>query len=743
MVRLDSKLSLVVGDRTAKVLSEELGINLISDLLRHYPRRYVVRGELSDFESINDGEEVTILARIKSSKVKRIPGRKGGILEVEVSDGKSSLLLTFFNQAWRAKDLVEGREGLFAGKIGRYKNKRQLAHPDYLLIPEGDDVESAINEFAGKYLPVYSATRKLPSWKISQCVSLALANVEKLSEPIPKSILDRFGFPELDKAIRDVHQPLNLEAAERAKARLTFDEALIMQLFLLLRKAELQFIEGKARLNSSGELLKKFDQNLPFELTAGQKEVWEEIRNDLGRTNPMYRLLQGDVGSGKTIVALRAMLAIADSGGQTALLAPTEVLAQQHYKNFLAILGSLAGKGVLTDTTQQSTVQIELLTGSTSSAERRLILEESRSGEVDILIGTHSLLNEEVQFKDLAFVVIDEQHRFGVEQRDVLRNKSEYPPHVLVMTATPIPRTVAMTVFGDLDISILKELPLGRTPIESHVVNSIAQPKFLQRAWQRVREEVAAGHQVYVVAPKISPSDESDFSKFGLTTEEMARAKKLLGDDSEEISFSKGATYSVEELFPKLRDQILKGIRVGKLHGRMSSLEKEEVMNAFARHDIDVLVSTTVIEVGVDVPNASMIMILSSERFGVSQLHQLRGRVGRGQIPGLCLFVTSLPNEDPALERLNAVAGTTNGFELSRLDLEQRREGDVLGSAQSGATSHLRLLRVIRDEEIIFEARMVAEEILKLDPMLSSNAILLAEVDKLREEERASYLEKK
>lgn len=743
MVRLDSKLSLVVGDRTAKVLSEELGINLISDLLRHYPRRYVVRGELSDFESINDGEEVTILARIKSSKVKRIPGRKGGILEVEVSDGKSSLLLTFFNQAWRAKDLVEGREGLFAGKIGRYKNKRQLAHPDYLLIPEGDDVESAINEFAGKYLPVYSATRKLPSWKISQCVSLALANVEKLSEPIPKSILDRFGFPELDKAIRDVHQPLNLEAAERAKARLTFDEALIMQLFLLLRKAELQFIEGKARLNSSGELLKKFDQNLPFALTAGQKEVWEEIRNDLGRTNPMYRLLQGDVGSGKTIVALRAMLAIADSGGQTALLAPTEVLAQQHYKNFLAILGSLAGKGVLTDTTQQSTVQIELLTGSTSSAERRLILEESRSGEVDILIGTHSLLNEEVQFKDLAFVVIDEQHRFGVEQRDVLRNKSEYPPHVLVMTATPIPRTVAMTVFGDLDISILKELPLGRTPIESHVVNSNAQPKFLERAWQRVREEVAAGHQVYVVAPKISPSDESDFSKFGLTTEEMARAKKLLGDDSEEISFSKGATYSVEELFPKLRDQILKGIRVGKLHGRMSSLEKEEVMNAFARHDIDVLVSTTVIEVGVDVPNASMIMILSSERFGVSQLHQLRGRVGRGQIPGLCLFVTSLPNEDPALERLNAVAGTTNGFELSRLDLEQRREGDVLGSAQSGATSHLRLLRVIRDEEIIFEARMVAEEILKLDPMLSSNAILLAEVDKLREEERASYLEKK
>ncbi|MEY3346939.1 MAG: hypothetical protein RIR40_664 [Actinomycetota bacterium] len=743
MVRLDSKLSLVVGDRTAKVLSEELGINLLSDLLRHYPRRYVVRGELSDFESIKDGEEVTILARIKSTKVKRIPGRKSGILEVEVSDGKSSLLLTFFNQAWRAKDLVEGREGLFAGKIGRYKNKRQLAHPDYLLIPEGNDVQSAISEFAGKYLPVYSATRKLPSWKISQCVSLALANVEKLAEPIPKGIVNRFRFPELDQAIRDVHQPENLEAAEKAKARLTFDEALIMQLFLLLRKSELQSIEGKARLNSGGELLKKFDQNLPFELTSGQKAVWEEIRKDLGRSNPMYRLLQGDVGSGKTIVALRAMLSIADSGGQAALLAPTEVLAQQHYKNFSAILGSLSGKGLLTDSAEQSTVQIELLTGSTSSAERKLILEELRTGEVDILIGTHSLLNEEVKFNDLALVVIDEQHRFGVEQRDVLRNKSEYPPHVLVMTATPIPRTVAMTVFGDLDISTLKELPLGRTPIESHVVNSNAQPKFLERAWQRVREEVAAGNQVYVVAPKISPSDDSDFSTFGLTADEMARARKLIGEDNEEVSTSKGITYSVEELFPKLRDEILKGIRVGMLHGRMSPVEKEDVMNAFQRHEIDVLVSTTVIEVGVDVPNASMIMILSSERFGVSQLHQLRGRVGRGQIPGLCLFVTSLPSEDAALTRLNAVAGTTNGFELSRLDLEQRREGDVLGSAQSGATSHLRLLRVIRDEEIIVEARMVAEEILKLDPMLSSNAVLLAEVDKLRQEERASYLEKK
>lgn len=736
MVDLSSKASLVVGDRTAKVLFEELGLATVEDILRHYPRRYVVRGQLTDFHSLNDGDEVTILARIASCKVKKIPGRKGGILEVVVSDGSEKLLLTFFNQAWRAKDLREGREGLFAGKVSQYKNQRQLAHPDYLLVPEGEDAQTAADDFAGKYLPVYKATRKLPSWKIAQCVSLALANVGDLEDPLPVQLQSQLDLPSLSKALREVHQPTDLLAAEKAIYRLTFDEALAMQLFLLLRKREIRKNQSKVPTRLNEELLAQFDESLNFKLTAAQLRVWNEIRLDLAGDSPMYRLLQGDVGSGKTIIALRAMLSV--ENGQSALLAPTEVLAQQHFKTFTQLLGKLANRGALDGPMEG--VRIALLTGSTSSADRREILGLAKSGEIDILIGTHSLLNEELKFKNLELVVIDEQHRFGVEQRDVLRSKSEYPPHILVMTATPIPRTVAMTVFGDLDVSTLDELPLGRTPIQTHVVNSLTEPKLMDRTWQRVREEVSSGHQVYVVVPRISPTDDSDFSNFGLSGDELKRIKRLSGDP--ELQFSQPAS-SVSEIFPKLRDEILNGLRVAALHGRLSSDEKESAMRAFQAHEIDVLVSTTVIEVGVDVSNASMMVILDAERFGVSQLHQLRGRVGRGQVPGLCILVTSATPESDAALRLKAVASTTDGFELSRLDLEQRREGDVLGSAQSGATSHLRLLRVIRDESLIIKARQVATELIDSDEALVNYSGLLIEVDKLRQEERASYLEKK
>jgi len=736
MVDLSSKASLVVGDRTAKVLFEELGLATVEDILRHYPRRYVVRGQLTDFHSLNDGDEVTILARIASCKVKKIPGRKGGILEVVVSDGSEKLLLTFFNQAWRAKDLREGREGLFAGKVSQYKNQRQLAHPDYLLVPEGEDAQTAADDFAGKYLPVYKATRKLPSWKIAQCVSLALANVGDLEDPLPVQLQSQLDLPSLSKALREVHQPTDLLAAEKAIYRLTFDEALAMQLFLLLRKREIRKNQSKVPTRLNEELLAQFDESLNFKLTAAQLRVWNEIRLDLAGDSPMYRLLQGDVGSGKTIIALRAMLSV--ENGQSALLAPTEVLAQQHFKTFTQLLGKLANRGALDGPMEG--VRIALLTGSTSSADRREILGLAKSGEIDILIGTHSLLNEELKFKNLELVVIDEQHRFGVEQRDVLRSKSEYPPHILVMTATPIPRTVAMTVFGDLDVSTLDELPLGRTPIQTHVVNSLTEPKLMERTWQRVREEVSSGHQVYVVVPRISPTDDSDFSNFGLSGDELKRIKRLSGDP--ELQFSQPAS-SVSEIFPKLRDEILNGLRIAALHGRLSSDEKESAMRAFQAHEIDVLVSTTVIEVGVDVSNASMMVILDAERFGVSQLHQLRGRVGRGQVPGLCILVTSATPESDAALRLKAVASTTDGFELSRLDLEQRREGDVLGSAQSGATSHLRLLRVIRDESLIIKARQVATELIDSDEALVNYPGLLIEVDKLRQEERASYLEKK
>lgn len=738
MATLDTRLISVVGDKTAKVLKDQLNIENIGDLLRHYPRRYVVRGELTDFESLQEGEEATIFAKVESTKVRRIPGRKGVIVETVVTDGRAKLILTFFNQAWRERDLREGRQGLFAGKVGIFKGKRQLAHPDYLLIPDGDDVDAAIGDFAGKFLPVYPATAKLPSWKIAQCVRLALAALENIPDYVPNEILDQLNYPNFMTALKEVHEPTSSENAERARERLTFDEALLMQLFLSLRRIELRTATTKQRAPRNDGILAAFDERLPFELTAGQKSVWGEIAGDLSSNHPMYRLLQGDVGSGKTIIALRAMLSVVDSGGQAALLAPTEVLAMQHYQNFKKLLGELAEGGMLGGS--ESGTQIGLLTGSLSSVEKKEMHGAIASGNIGIIVGTHALLSEGVEFDDLGLVVVDEQHRFGVEQRDALRSKAIQPPHVLVMTATPIPRTVAMTIFGDLDVSTLKELPLGRSPITTHVVPAVAKPQHLQRAWQRVVEEVKNGHQVYIVAPRISAGDESDLQRFGLTPEELAMARAL---SDEEEGTSKLPMSSVEELHPQLESGALKGLRIAKLHGRLKAEEKEAIMNNFAAGALDVLVTTTVIEVGVDVPNASMMVIMDADRFGVSQLHQLRGRVGRGTTPGLCLLITNTAEGTDAMARLNAVAATTDGFELSRLDLEQRREGDVLGSAQSGVRSHLRLLRVIRDEDLIVKAREVADSITQNDPELSKLPQLQAEIDKLRQEERAAYLEKR
>ena len=739
MASLESRLISVLGDKTAKVLAEHFEITTVGDLLRHYPRRYVVRGELTDIEALNEGEEVTIFAKVESTKVRRIPGRKGVIVETIVTDGRAKLILTFFNQAWREKDLREGRQGLFAGKVGLFKGKRQLAHPDYLLIPEGDNLDAAIGDFAGRYLPVYPATSKLPSWKIAQCVRLALNALEEMKDYVPQDVLEELNFPDFMTALREVHEPTSAESAERARARLTFDEALLMQLFLVLRRLEVRAATTKKRAPITDGLLAAFDHRMPFELTAGQKEVWREISADLASPHPMYRLLQGDVGSGKTIIALRAMLSVVDSGGQAALLAPTEVLAQQHYRNFHALLGDLAEGGMLGGNGRGT--QIALLTGSLSTAEKKEVHGAISSGAVGLVVGTHALLSEGVSFNDLGLIVVDEQHRFGVEQRDALREKAIQPPHVLVMTATPIPRTVAMTIFGDLDVSVLRELPLGRSPITTHVVSALSKPQHLDRAWQRATEEVKNGHQVYIVAPRISPSDDSDLQRFGLTPEEFKLARAL-SDNDDDVQ-EKVPMASVEDLFPQLLKGALSGVRVGKLHGRMHAEEKESVMQAFSKGDIDVLISTTVIEVGVDVPNASMMIIMDADRFGVSQLHQLRGRVGRGTTPGLCLLVTNASDESPAMERLSAVAATTDGFELSRLDLEQRREGDVLGSAQSGVRSHLRLLRVIRDEDLISQAREVAERLVARDPLLDSMPQLKIEVDKLRQEERAAYLEKR
>ena len=722
MADLDSKLSSVVGDRTAKVLGDGLEIKSVGDLMRHYPRRYMVRGELSDISALTEGDEVTILAEVFSSTNRPLRGRKGSIFEVIVTDGTDKLSLTFFNQAWREKELKVGRQGLFAGKVGVFNSKKQLAHPDYEMIPDGNDVDAAASSFAGKFLPVYPATSKMPSWKISKCVEMAIDSLDEIEDYLPEEIRKAHEYPTLHQALVQLHRPADLDSAESARERLTFDEAFLLQSLLVMRRNELKKLNTASRKTIIGGVLEAFDKSLPFELTGGQKTVCAEIEGDLAQDHPMHRLLQGEVGSGKTIVALRAMLAVVDSGGQAALLAPTEVLAAQHLRTIEKLLGDLAQGGKLGS--QDKATQVTLITGSQSALTRKAALALAASGDAGIVIGTHALLGEKVEFKDLGLIVVDEQHRFGVEQRDALKEKAQKPPHLLVMTATPIPRTVAMTVFGDLDVSTLRELPLGRQPITTHVIPVMEKPGYLERAWERIREEVAQGHQAYIVAPRIQAG-----------SDENADIDFLFGTESSDIT-------SVEELAPRLHGDALSGLKLAMLHGRLSTEEKERTMTAFAAGEIDVLVSTTVIEVGVDVANATIMVIMDADRFGVSQLHQLRGRVGRGTSPGLCLLVTNAVAETPARARLDAVAATLDGFELSRIDLEQRREGDVLGARQSGTQSHLRLLRVLRDEDLIEAARRDAQEIITASPDLTSYPALKNELITMARDMAVDYLDK-
>jgi len=727
MASLDTRLQNILGDRTAQVLEKSFGMTTVNELLRHYPRRYVVRGELTDISKLLADDEVTILAQIEAVNLRRANGKN--ILEVVVTDGSANLSLTFFNQAWREKDLKAGRVGLFAGKVGVFKGKRQLSHPDYQLIPDGDDVDAAVAEFAGKFLPVYPATAKLPSWKVMQCVKLALDSLDELPDYLPAKIAEKYKYPNLKKAFADIHQPPDLDSAENARQRLTFDEALLLQLLLGQRRNEIVKLSTKSRTPNTPVLVAAFEKRLPFKYTAGQVEVNAEIEKDLSNKYPMHRLLQGEVGSGKTVVALRAMLSVVDSSGQAALLAPTEVLAQQHFRTITKLLAELAQSGTL----QGGAIgtQVELLTGSLPAASKKAIHAKLASGETGIVIGTHALISDGVVFDDLGLVVVDEQHRFGVEQRDALRMKAKQPPHLLVMTATPIPRTVAMTIFGDLDISTLRELPSGRVAITTHLIPVLEKPHFLNRAWERVKEEAAKGHQIYIVAPRIANPNKK------LTEREMVAAQ-LLGEeylDNEQMS-------AVEELAPELAKGALKGLKIAMLHGRQSSEVKEQTMSAFANGEIDVLIATTVIEVGVDVANASMMVIMDADRFGVSQLHQLRGRVGRGSVPGLCLLVSNAQEDSQSMTRLAAVAATLDGFELARLDLEQRKEGDVLGSSQSGGRSHLRLLRVLRDEDLIERAREAALKILATDPEINHFPQLKNEVEKLQSDEAARFMDK-
>ena len=719
VANLETKLVDVIGDRTAKVVATELGCKTVGDFLHHYPRRYVKRGEFTNIAELREGEEATVLAKVFSVKSRRMANRKQVIVEAIIEDNnREKMSLTFFNQAWREKEMRVGRQGLFAGKVGTFKGMRQLAHPELEWLPGDSDVEDAIESFADKYLPIYPATGKFASWKIAKALEIVLDSLDEVEDFLPEEIRKQFEFPALTEAYKEVHRPTDIKLAEAARARLTFDEAFLLQLTMLKRKREMASVHTIARIPKANGVLTEFDKRLPFKLTPGQTTVSNEIFADLRAEHPMHRLLQGEVGSGKTIVALRAALSVIDADGQVALLAPTEVLAQQHHRTITKQLGDLANKGTLG--AHNEAISVELLTGSMSAGEKKEIQARVKSGEVDLLIGTHALLSDAVGFKDLALIIIDEQHRFGVEQRDALRTKAETPPHLLVMTATPIPRTVAITVFGDLDISTLSELPLGRTPITTHLVNALSKPAYVDRAWQRIREEVAEGHQAYVVAPRISAG-----------TPEDADMDFLFGTESKEMA-------AVTELAPELATGPLKGLRVAELHGKQSAEEKEATMQAFSAHELDVLVSTTVIEVGVDVPNATVMVIMDADRFGISQLHQLRGRIGRGEAPGLCLLITKVPEDSLAYERLTAVANTLDGFELARIDLDQRREGDVLGVSQSGSRSHLKLLRVLRDEEIIIQAREAAE--ITLDKGIGST--LEREIKKLLVEREVEYLDK-
>jgi ATP-dependent DNA helicase RecG len=731
VARLDETLTKVLGARTAKPM-EGLGLRTVGDLLRHYPRRYAQRGQLTDLRALEVGEHATVVAQVRTARARPMRSRPGYIGEAVVTDGRDELRLTFF---FRKKFLAErleqqlrpGLRALFSGKVDRYQGQLQLTHPEFEPLP-GDVGDEAARALADQPIPIYPASAKVQSWTVAQSVRVVLDTLDgdELADPLPAELLHRRHLPGLAEALQLVHRPADVEEYRRGRARLRYEEAFLLQTALARRRAAAAFLPASPYPHAPGGLLADFDARLPFSLTAGQQEVGETIAAELARPHPMHRLLQGEVGSGKTVVALRAMLQVVDAGAQTALLAPTEVLASQHHRSITAMLGDLAAGGMLGGA--ENATRVTLLTGALPAAARREALLDITSGQAGIVVGTHALLQEHVEFFDLGLVVVDEQHRFGVEQRDALRAKSGTPPHVLVMTATPIPRTVAMTVFGDLETSTLTELPAGRQPITTHVVPG-ANTTWVERTWQRVREEVDAGRQAYVVCPRIG----------GEFASEDAILRDLEPEPDEGRRRPPVAALDVLDLLRA--HPVLAGLRVEVLHGRMPTEDKDAVMRAFGRGDVDVLVATTVVEVGVDVPNASVMVVLDADRFGVSQLHQLRGRIGRGAHPGLCLLVSDV-GDGPARDRLEAVAATTDGFELSRVDLEARREGDVLGAAQSGGRSSLRLLRVLRDEDVIVQARDDATALLADDPGLEQHPALAAALDATLDAEREAFLER-
>ncbi|MDR7083961.1 ATP-dependent DNA helicase RecG [Arthrobacter ginsengisoli] len=731
-----------IGKRSAAPIEKHLGITTVGGLLNHFPRRYMNRGELTPISEVPLDEEVTLIARVVSSSTRAMRARRGSLTDVVISDdaaapgtgmGGGTLKVSFFN-GFRAKaELQPGRRAMFSGKVTRYGGALGLTNPDFQLLDEDPDTPGMDPEkLAAMPIPVYPATAKLTSWAIQKVIATLLETVDldALPDPLPAEVTAREKFLAVADAYRLIHTPQNPADWQRARDRFRYQEALVLQAALARRRAQLAAEEATARRPAAEGLLTAFDRQLPFTLTAGQAAVGKTLAAELAQDSPMNRLLQGEVGSGKTIVALRAMLQVVDAGGQAALLAPTEVLAAQHFESIRRTLGPLSRDGLLGGLGPDA-VQVTLLTGSMPTAARKQAMLDAASGTAGIVIGTHALLSDNVSFYDLGLIVVDEQHRFGVEQRDVLRSKASKPPHLLVMTATPIPRTVAMTVFGDLETSVLDELPAGRAPITTHVVGLAEHPAWAPRIWTRSREEIDAGHQVYIVCPKIGSDDDGDFSPG------EAEPTDLNGDSgARELA-------SVTAVVDQLRDEpALAGVPVAALHGRLDPVLKSGTMASFTANQTKLLVSTTVIEVGVDVHNATLMVILDADRFGISQLHQLRGRVGRGGLPGTCLLVTTLEPGHPSRRRLDAVAATTDGFELSQEDLKLRREGDILGASQSGGRSTLKLLRVLEHEDVIARARQDAWQIVGGDPSLGAHPVLAAAIDEYLNPEKEAFLER-
>ncbi len=745
MVSLNTRLDSVLGAKAASRLDEVFGIRTVDDLLRHYPRKYSegmsVRGE--DDAPPEEGEHITFVGEIEKAEVRwtnRTPRRE--YVVITLRNRRPRVTATFFNAKYLKKQLVEGTRLMLSGEVSFFKGTMQLTHPAYLVLnsPSGrlggtkalktiaeagrdGNGEFDMSVFERDFFPIYPASAKLQSWDIYACVRQVLGVLDPIPEPFPESALRQWNLASEDTALRAIHLAESEKDRQRARERLTFDEAVGLQWALVQRRHSDRADSGPPAPPRPDGLAAALPDKLPFELTANQREVLGVISGELAATKPMHRLLQGEVGSGKTIVSVLAMLQMVDAGYQCALLAPTEVLAAQHARSVRDVLGPLAMAGQLGG--DDAGTRVALLTGSMSPAQKREVRDEVASGAAGIVIGTHALLQDAVEFQRLGMVVVDEQHRFGVEQRDRLRAKAPegLTPHLLVMTATPIPRTVALTVYGDLETSTLRELPRGRQAISSTTIFAKEKPQWLERAWQRIGEEVAAGRQAYVVASRIDENDKTD------------RADKAAENEDGNLP----PPITVVKLYEQLRTGPLSGLRLGLMHGRLPAEEKDAVMADFRAGQIDVLVCTTVIEVGVDVPNATVMVVMDADRFGISQLHQLRGRIGRGSHQSVCLLVTRLPLGSKAGERLKSVASTQDGFLLAELDLEARREGDVLGHSQSGRPITLRFLSLAQHLDVIESARELCESVYATDPNSAGMAVLAGQ---FTGSDRIDYLDK-